>query len=176
MDCLRQKVASVFGFRRLKSHSVAPEITKMVFFGLQKNVKVKLGNAQKEGGFSGTLSLIDTKSFLCVSSPWARWSLASRRSGNGWSASPPLLPGSDKCRYSAGLLTRQNIAQIMFEDFLWTVYCVVSQPFCRTYMQYLLGHQGDFNCSSLPATLGGNGEFEREFEEIEGNLKGFEKK
>ena len=26
--------------------------------------------------------------------------------------------------------------------------------------------QGSFNCSSLPAGLGGNGEFEREFEEI----------
>ena len=27
--------------------------------------------------------------------------------------------------------------------------------------------QGGFNCSNLPAGLGGNGEFERKFEEIE---------
>ena len=33
--------------------------------------------------------------------------------------------------------------------------------------------QGDFNCSSLPAGLGGNGEFERKFEEI---LREFERK
>ena len=26
--------------------------------------------------------------------------------------------------------------------------------------------QGDFNCSSLPAGLGGNGEFERKFDEM----------
>ena len=32
--------------------------------------------------------------------------------------------------------------------------------------------QGGFNCSSLPAGLGGNGEFERKFEEILGNLRG----
>ena len=29
-----------------------------------------------------------------------------------------------------------------------------------------IGQQGDFNCSSLPAGLGRNGEFERKFEEI----------
>ena len=32
--------------------------------------------------------------------------------------------------------------------------------------------QGDFNCSSLPVGLGGNGEFERKFEE---NLRKIEK-
>ena len=35
---------------------------------------------------------------------------------------------------------------------------------------------GDFNCSSLPAGLGGNGEFERKFEEILGTLRNFERK
>ena len=33
--------------------------------------------------------------------------------------------------------------------------------------------QGDINCSCLPAELGGNGEFERKFEAILGNLRKF---
>ena len=31
-------------------------------------------------------------------------------------------------------------------------------------------HQGDINCSSLPAGLAGNGEFERKFEKISGEI------
>ena len=32
--------------------------------------------------------------------------------------------------------------------------------------EYYIGHQGGFNCSSLPAGLRGNGKFERKFEEM----------
>ena len=35
-------------------------------------------------------------------------------------------------------------------------------------------HQGDFSCSSLPAGLEGNKEFERKFRKILGNLGKFE--
>ena len=35
----------------------------------------------------------------------------------------------------------------------------------QTYARYST-NQGDINCSSLPAGLGGNGEFERKFEGI----------
>ena len=38
--------------------------------------------------------------------------------------------------------------------------------FANIIFQDLYGWQGDINCSSLPAGLGGNGEFERKFEEI----------
>ena len=50
--------------------------------------------------------------------------------------------------------------------------------FCQLWccsMLNFLSYQGGFNCSSLPARLGGNGEFERKFEEVWENLRKFGK-
>ena len=47
--------------------------------------------------------------------------------------------------------------------------------FSLTLRMIQIYHQGSFNCSSLPAGLGGNGEFKRKFEEI-GKLRNFERK
>ena len=51
----------------------------------------------------------------------------------------------------------------LIQHFIWESQC------CCLY-------QGDFNCSSLPAGLGENGEFERKSEEIWWNLRRFERK